>query len=83
MEQEDQRRFRLIPFTEMTPEQRKYADAVMAGPTSSTGSAAVVPGASTEWFAHHRLVSMILNVDRAPIPGGGKPPLPILKRPLP
>jgi 4-carboxymuconolactone decarboxylase len=204
--QEDQRRFRLIPFTEMTPEQRKYADAVMAGPTSSTGSAAVVPGASTigspfnvylrsplladrlrvvaeylrfqtslpfklnelailvtarkwtaqyEWFAHHRLalkagldpaiaediaqgrrpakmapdeeivynfchelhtthqvsdaafkamkdkfgeqgvvdliavsgyyemVSMILNVDRAPIPGGGKPPLPILKQPLP
>ena len=45
--QDDQRRFRLIPFTEMTPEQRKYADAVMAGPTSSTGSAAVVPGAST------------------------------------
>jgi 4-carboxymuconolactone decarboxylase len=204
--QEDPRRFRLIPFTEMTPEQRKYADAVMAGPTSSTGSAAVVPGASTigspfnvylrspllagrlrvvaeylrfqtslpfklnelailitarkwtaqyEWFAHHRLalkagldpaiaediaqgrrpakmapdeeivynfchelhtthqvsdaafnamkdkfgeqgvvdliavsgyyemVSMILNVDRAPIPGGGKPPLPILKQPLP
>src|SRR4051812_48467966 len=200
--QEDQRRFRLIPFTEMTPEQRKYADAVMAGPTSSTGSAAVVPGASTigspfnvylrsplladrlrvvaeylrfqtslpfklnelailvtarqwgsqyEWFAHHRLalkagldpaiaedlaqgrrpanmppdetiiynfsqelhtrhevsdatykavvdrfgeqgvvdliavngyyvlVSMILNVDRAPTPGGEKPPLPSLK----
>jgi len=25
------------------------------------------------------LVSMILNVDRAPIPGGGKPPLPLLK----
>src|SRR4051812_49628103 len=45
--QEDQRRFRLIPFTEMTPEQRKYAAAVMAGPPSSTGSAAVVPGAST------------------------------------
>jgi 4-carboxymuconolactone decarboxylase len=45
--EEDRRRFRLIPFTEMTPEQRKYADAVMAGPTSSTGSAAVVPGAST------------------------------------
>jgi 4-carboxymuconolactone decarboxylase len=204
--QDDGRRFRLIPFTEMTPEQRKYADAVMAGPTAATGSAAVVPGASTigspfnvylrsplladrlrvvaeylrfqtslpfklnelailitarkwtaqyEWFAHHRLalkagldpaiaediaqgrrpakmasdeaivysfchelhtthgvsdatfkamtdrfgeqgvvdliavsgyyemVSMILNVDRAPIPGGGKPPLPVLKQPLP
>jgi 4-carboxymuconolactone decarboxylase len=202
MAQEDQRRFKLIPFTEMTPDQRKYADAVMAGPTSSTGSAAVVPGASTigspfnvylrsplladqlrrvgehirfksslpaklnefailitarqwgaqyEWFAHHRLalkaglnpgiaedlaqgkrpagmhddeaaiynfsqelhtthevsdatykavvdrfgeqgvmdliavngyyvlVSMVLNVDRTPIPGGAKPPLPQLK----
>ena len=202
MAQEDQRRFKLIPFTEMTPDQRKYADAVMAGPTSATGSAAVVPGASTigspfnvylrspvladqlrrvgehirfktslpsklnefailitarqwgaqyEWFAHHRLalkaglnpavaedlaqgrrpagmqddetavynfsqemhtthavsdasykavldrfgeqgvvdliavngyyvmVSMILNVDRTPMPGGAKPPLPQLK----
>jgi len=200
--QEDQRRFKLIPFTEMTPDQRKYADAVMAGPTSSTGSAAVKPGASTigspfnvylrspllaeqlrrvaehirfksslptklnefailvtarqwgsqyEWFAHHRLalkaglnpaiaedlaqgkrpagmsndesaiynfsqelhtthavsdatykavvdrfgeqgvmdliavngyyvlVSMVLNVDRTPMPGGAKPPLPQLK----
>src|ERR1044071_4073445 len=45
--QEDQRRFRLIPFTEMTPEQRKYADAVMGGRAPSTGSAAVVRGAST------------------------------------
>ena len=200
--QEDQRRFKLTPFTEMTPDQRKYADAVMAGPTSATGSAAVVQGASTigspfnvylrspiladqlrrvgehirfksslpaklnefailvtarqwgaqyEWFAHHRLalkaglnpaiaedlaqgkrpvgmqddeaaiyqfsqelhtthfvsdatykavadrfgeqgvmdliavngyyvlVSMVLNVDRTPLPGGAKPPLPILK----
>lgn len=202
MAQEDQRRFKLIPFTEMTPDQRKYADAVMAGPTSATGSAAVVQGASSlgapfnvylrspiladqlrrvgeyirfqtslpqklnefailvtprqwgaqyEWFAHHRLalkaglnpaiaeelnqgkrptgmsddetavyefshelhtthavsdatykkvvdkfgeqgavdliavngyyvlVSMILNVDRTPLPGGAKPPLAVLK----
>ena len=43
----NQRRFKLIPFAEMTPDQRKYADAVMAGPTAATGSAAVVPGAST------------------------------------
>jgi 4-carboxymuconolactone decarboxylase len=200
--QEDMRRFRLTPFSEMTPAQRVFADAVMSGPVAATGSAAVVPGASTigspfnvylrspvlaerlrqlgeqirfrsslperlkefailvtarhwtaqyEWYAHHRLalkaglspavaedlaqgrrpsgmqedetivynfshelhnqhavsdatfkaaidkfgeqgivdliavngyyvlVSMILNVDRAPIPGGGKPPLPILK----
>jgi 4-carboxymuconolactone decarboxylase len=200
--EEDMRRFRLIPFTEMTPAQRAYADAVMSGPVAATGSAAVVPGAATigspfnvylrspelaqslrsvgeyirfktslparlnefailvtarhwgaqyEWFAHHRLalkaglspsvaedlahgkrpagmkedeaviydfshqlhnqhgvsdatfkaavdkfgeqgvvdliavngyyvlVSMILNVDRAPVPGGGKPPLPPLK----
>lgn len=45
--QEDMRRFKLIPFTEMTPAQRAYADAVMAGPTAATGSAAVVPGAAT------------------------------------
>jgi len=200
--QEDLRRFKLTPFGEMTPAQRAYADAVMSGPVSATGSAAVVPGASTigspfnvylrspqlaqelrkvgehirfksslparlnefailvtarhwgsqyEWVAHHRLalkaglnsavaedlaqgrrpggmqedetaiynfshelhnqhavsdatfkavvdrfgeqgvvdliavngyytlVSMILNVDRTPVPGGGKPPLPPLK----
>ncbi len=200
--QDDGRRFKIVPFTEMTPPQRAYADAIVAGPTSSTGSAAVVPGATFlgspfnvylrspelaqslrqvaeyvrfktslpqrlnefailvtarqwgsqyEWFAHHRLalkagldpavaedlaqgrrpanmppdetiiynfsqelhtrhevsdatykavvdrfgeqgvvdliavngyyvlVSMILNVDRAPIPGGGRPPLPVLK----
>ena len=44
--QEDLRRFRIIPFTEMTPPQRAYADAVMAGPTAATGSAAVVKGAT-------------------------------------
>jgi 4-carboxymuconolactone decarboxylase len=200
--QEEQRRFRLLPFSEMSPDQRKYVDAVFAGPTSSTGSAAVQPGANTigapfnvylrspvladqlrrvgeyirfgsslpaklnefailvtarqwgaqyEWFAHHRLalkaglnpaiaddlaqgrrpagmspeetavydfshelhvahgvsdatykavlerfgeqgvmdliavngyyvlVSMTLNVDRTPLPGGAKPPLPALK----
>jgi 4-carboxymuconolactone decarboxylase len=200
--QEDLRRFKLTPFTEMTPAQRAYADAVMAGPVAATGSAAVAPGAGTigspfnvylrspvlaerlrqlgeqirfksslperlkefailvtarhwtaqyEWYAHHRLalkaglnpavaedlaqgrrpagmqddeaiiynfshelhnehavsdatfkavvdrfgeqgvvdliavngyyvlVSMILNVDRTPIPGGGKPPLSLLK----
>ena len=32
---------------------------------------------------YYEMVSMVLNVDRAPIPGGGKPPLPILKQPLP
>lgn len=200
--QEDPRRFKLIPFTEMTPDQKRYADAVLAGPTVASGSAAAVPGAATigapfnvylrspmlaerlrgvaeyirfktslpqklnefailvtarqwgaqyEWFAHHRLalkaglnpaiaeqlangqrpigmdadetiiynfshelhtthvvsdaaykavvdrfgeqgavdliavngyyvlVSMILNVDRSPLPGGAKPPLPPLK----
>src|SRR6195256_673411 len=200
--QEDTRRFKLTPFSEMTPAQRAFADAVMSGPVAATGSAAVVPGAGTigspfnvylrspglanhlrqlgeqirfrsslparlnelailvtarhwtaqyEWYAHHRLalkaglnpavaediaqgrrptgmqedeaiiynfshelhnqhavsdatfkaavdkfgeqgvvdliavngyyvlVSMILNVDRAPIPGGGKLPLSLLK----
>jgi 4-carboxymuconolactone decarboxylase len=28
---------------------------------------------------YYVLVSMTLNVDRAPIPGGAKPPLPLLK----
>ena len=36
------RRFRLIPFSEMTPEQRAYADAVKSGPTARTGSAPIV-----------------------------------------
>lgn len=45
--QEDQRRFKLTPFTEMSADQKKYADAVLAGPTSSTGSAAAVVGAPT------------------------------------
>ena len=200
--QEELRRFKIIPFTEMNADQKAYADAVMAGPTAATGSAAVVKGATFlgapfnvylrspilaqslrqtaeyirfkttlpqklnefailvtarqwgaqyEWFAHHRLalkaglnpaiaedlaqgrrpngmdadetaiynfsqemhtrhevsdatykavvdrfgeqgvvdliavngyyvmVSMILNVDRTPMPGGAKPPLPVLK----
>ncbi len=202
MAQEEQRRFKLTPITEMTADQKKYVDAVLSGPTSATGSAAAVPGAPTigspfnvylrspllaeqlrrlaehirfksslpfklnefailvtarqwgsqyEWFAHHRLalkaglnpaiaeelaqgkrpsgmdadetaiynfsqelhttkqvsdatfkavvdkfgeqgamdliavngyyvlVSMVLNVDRTPLPGGAKPPLPELK----
>ncbi len=200
--QEELRRFKLTPFSEMTPAQRAYAEGVMSGPASKTGSAAVVPGSNTigspynvylrspelaelllkaaqhirfksslparlnefsilitarqwgaqyEWFAHHRLAlkaglnpavaedlaqgkrpagmqpdeaavydfahelhtthgvsdstykavldkfgeqgvvdliavngyytltSMILNVDRTPVPGGAKPPLPQLK----
>jgi hypothetical protein len=32
---------------------------------------------------YYVLVSMVLNTDRTPIPGGGKPPLPVLKQPLP
>jgi 4-carboxymuconolactone decarboxylase len=45
--QEDLRRFKLTPFSEMTPAQRAYAEGVMSGPTSKTGSAAIVPGANT------------------------------------
>ena len=203
--QEDLRRFKLIPYSQMTSPQRAYAEGVMSGPSGSvatTGSTAVVPGANTigspfnvylrspelaeqllktaqhirfksslparlnefailitarywgaqyEWIAHHplalkaglnrkvaedlalgkrpsgmqedeaavynfshelhnqhavsdatfkavldrfgeqgvmdliavngfyTLVSMVLNVDRTPVPGGGKPPLPPLK----
>jgi hypothetical protein len=37
----DERRFRLIPLDEMTPEQRTAADAIMSGPRASVpGSAA-------------------------------------------
>jgi len=44
--QEDLRRFKLTPFSEMTPAQRIYADATVAGPVAATGGAAVVPGAA-------------------------------------
>ena len=30
---------------------------------------------------YYVLVSMVLNVDRTPLPGGAKPPLPALKQP--
>ena len=45
--QDDQQRFKRIPVTEMTPEQKKYFEALMAGPVSGTGSAAVVQGATS------------------------------------
>ena len=45
--QEDQQRFKRIPVTEMTAEQKKYFDALMAGPVSGTGSAGVVQGATS------------------------------------
>ena len=200
---EGPRRFALTPLTEMTPEQRAVANAIMTGPRAAVGSPAAAPGATSlsspfnvwnrrpeladrlqkvgeyvrfksslparlnefailitarkwsaqyEWFAHHRLamaaglnpavaedlangrvpanmkpdeqvaydfttemherhgvsdatfkravdafgelgvadliavngyyvlVAMTVNVDRTPIPGGGKPPLPVLPR---
>ena len=45
--QDDQQRFKRIPVTEMTAEQKKYFDALMAGPVSGTGSAGVVQGATS------------------------------------
>lgn len=45
--QDDQRRFKIIPLTEMTAEQKKYFEALMAGPVSGTGSAGVVQGATS------------------------------------
>ena len=45
--QEDGRRFKLTPIAEMTTDQKKYVDNVLAGPTSTTGSAAAVVGAPT------------------------------------
>jgi len=40
-------RFKRIPVTEMTPAQKQYFEALMAGPVSGTGSAAVVKGATS------------------------------------
>jgi len=45
--QDDQRRFKITPLSEMTPEQRTYFEALMAGPVSGTGSAGVVQGATS------------------------------------
>jgi len=45
--QDDQQRFKRTPVTEMTAEQKKYFDALMAGPVSGTGSAGVVQGATS------------------------------------
>ncbi len=45
--QVDQQRFKRIPVTEMTADQRKYFDGLMAGPVSGTGSAGVVQGATS------------------------------------
>jgi 4-carboxymuconolactone decarboxylase len=41
------RRFRLIPFTEMTPEQKAVADAIRSGPRASVGSPATAQGATS------------------------------------
>jgi len=40
-------RFARIPVDKMTPDQKKYFDNVMAGPTAATGSAAVQAGATS------------------------------------
>ena len=45
--QDDQRRFKITPLAEMTVDQRKYFDGLMAGPVSGTGSAGVVQGATS------------------------------------
>jgi 4-carboxymuconolactone decarboxylase len=41
------RRFALTPLTEMTPEQRAVADAIMKGPRAAVGSPAAAPGATS------------------------------------
>jgi len=40
-------RFKITPLSEMTPDQKKYFNDMMAGPVSSTGSAGVVQGATS------------------------------------
>jgi 4-carboxymuconolactone decarboxylase len=44
---EGPRRFALTPLTEMTPEQRAVADAIMKGPRAAVGSPAAAPGATS------------------------------------
>jgi 4-carboxymuconolactone decarboxylase len=44
---EGPRRFRLTPLTEMTPEQRAVADAIMKGPRAAVGSPAAAAGATS------------------------------------
>ena len=51
--QDDQQRFKRIPVTEMSPAQKQYFDALMAGPVSGTGSAAVVQGATSRGAPFH------------------------------
>jgi 4-carboxymuconolactone decarboxylase len=41
------RRFALTPLTEMTPEQRAVANAIMTGPRAAVGSPAAAPGATS------------------------------------
>ncbi len=44
---QQEQRFARIPVDQMTPDQKKYFDNLMAGPVSGTGSAAVVQGANS------------------------------------
>jgi 4-carboxymuconolactone decarboxylase len=44
---EGARRFALTPLTEMTPEQRAVAAAIMSGPRAAVGSPAAAPGATS------------------------------------
>ena len=44
---EGPRRFPLTPFTEMSPEQRAVADAIMKGPRAAAGSPAAAAGATS------------------------------------
>lgn len=44
---EGARRFALTPLTEMTPEQRAVADAIMKGPRAAVGSPAAAAGATS------------------------------------
>jgi 4-carboxymuconolactone decarboxylase len=44
---EGPRRFALTPLTEMTPEQRAVANAIMTGPRAAVGSPAAAPGATS------------------------------------
>jgi len=64
-------------FSHELHNQHAVSDATFKAVVDKFGEQGVVDLIAVNGY--YSLVSMILNVDRAPVPGGGKPPLPPLK----
>jgi 4-carboxymuconolactone decarboxylase len=67
----------IYDFSHELHNQHAVSDATFKAAVDKFGEQGVVDLIAVNGY--YVLVSMILNVDRAPIPGGGKPPLPLLK----